>query len=74
MTALHYAAELSAFLFFHIFLWAIRRCDYLQDLAGNLHLAHHSGIQVIPILPKSFFSRWGTQQHSSSANIDRIDI
>lgn len=53
---MHYAAELYAFLFFHIFLWAIKRCDYLQDPSGNLHLAHHWGIQVIPILTKSF---WG---------------
>lgn len=56
MTALHYAAELYAFLFFQIFLGAIRRCAYLQDLAGNLHLAHHWGIQVIPILTIPF---WG---------------
>lgn len=53
---MHYAVELYAFLFFPIFLWAIRRCDYLQDLCGYLHLAHHRGIQVIPILTKSF---WG---------------
>lgn len=74
---MHYAAELYAFLFFQIFLWAIRRCDYLQDPSGNLHLSHHWGIQVIPMLTISFWntlSRWGIQQHTGRTDIKHTGI